>query len=529
MLETSTPSADREGQTPFGCRSTLLAARFRPRAEVHHWGFVLAWAATMASSGCSKSPCEVTLTCPPSEGGMSGSGAGGAGAGVMAGTKVGSSGGDAGDVGGETEAGGTTGAHTTDDEGAAAGKTTGGEGGTPPDACDDGSCTTGRSCTPKQRRCDTGSGVPQLCSAEGEWENEGSCRTDQVCSGGACLCRAEFTTCGDECVTLDDNPKHCGRCGHDCLGGECTEGKCQPFEIAYGQYLPQKLAVDATHVYWIDHTDNVGSVRRVAKHGGNVQILATDQGYPRGLVVSSGKIYWDSTNPPAPGAIYQSSVDGTNRAKFAEAPAVVYGLSLASDVLFWNGVDDDDKVRFFSKALRSSAEPTPLVDDGDGGSNMLTAVDNCVFYRTVGATSGYDLRQSCDGEPSVSRFSTSKLIALSSTASADSANLYFGAEGLGVMRLPLSGSASATALVAGRKVLDVVVDGDQIYYIEGDNGAAQNCTSNWTIYRTAAVAGATPVPIVPPPQECAAYLATDDAAVYWVNSTTSGSIHLIAK
>jgi hypothetical protein len=143
--------------------------------------------------------------------------------------------------------------------------------------------------------------------------------------------------------------------------------------------------------------------------------------------------------------------------------------------------------------------------------------------------SGFVLAQSCDGQPSVYRFSSGKGITLSANANADSNNLYFGAEGLGVMRLPLSGSAGATALVAGRKVLDVIVDGDVIYYIEGDNGAAQSCTSNWTIYRIATAAGATPVPIVLPPQECAGSLATDEGAVYWVNSTASSSIHLIAK
>jgi hypothetical protein len=446
----------------------------------------------------------------------------------MAGTKVGPSGGDAGDVS-ETETGGTAGAGATDDEGGGSpAKTPGGEGGTPPDACDDGSCTTGGSCTPKQRRCDAGSGVPQLCSAEGEWENESGCRTDQVCSGGACLCRAEFTTCGDECVTLDDDPKHCGRCGHDCLGGECTEGKCQPYEIAYGQHLPQKLAVDATHVYWIDHTDGVGSVRRVAKRGGTVQILATDQGYPGGLVVSDGKLYWNAYGASVtPAAIFQSEVDGANRTKFADAPDAVDGLSLANGVLFWN--QRHVSVAFFSKALGSGAEPTPLILDSDLASTAFSAVGNCLFYRTINSVSGYDLQQSCDGQAPVSRFSTLKDFALSANASADPKNLYFGAEGLGVMRLPLSGSANATVLVSGRKFNDVVVDGDQIYYIEGDNGNAQVCGTNWTIYRTAPIAGATPVPIVVPPQDCAAYLATDDVAVYWANYATNGSLHLIAK
>ncbi|HVJ92298.1 MAG TPA: hypothetical protein VM580_21005 [Labilithrix sp.] len=52
-------------------------------------------------------------------------------------------------------------------------------------------------------------------------------------------CEADFAT----------DPKHCGRCGHDCLGGTCEAGKCQPVKLADGLAVPEGLVVDATDVF----------------------------------------------------------------------------------------------------------------------------------------------------------------------------------------------------------------------------------------------------------------------------------------
>ncbi len=32
-------------------------------------------------------------------------------------------------------------------------------------------------------------------------------------------------------ANLDEDPEHCGSCGHDCFGGECDAGVCQPVEL----------------------------------------------------------------------------------------------------------------------------------------------------------------------------------------------------------------------------------------------------------------------------------------------------------
>src|ERR1700722_18381747 len=38
---------------------------------------------------------------------------------------------------------------------------------------------------------------------------------------------AEASPCGD----TQGSPSNCGRCGHDCLGGACSMGACQPIAL----------------------------------------------------------------------------------------------------------------------------------------------------------------------------------------------------------------------------------------------------------------------------------------------------------
>lgn len=48
---------------------------------------------------------------------------------------------------------------------------------------------------------------------------------------------------------LKSDPKHCGRCDHDCQGGACDSGACQPVKLADGLAMPEGLVVDASNVF----------------------------------------------------------------------------------------------------------------------------------------------------------------------------------------------------------------------------------------------------------------------------------------
>lgn len=77
----------------------------------------------------------------------------------------------------------------------------------------------------------------------------------------------------DTCASSDD-PHNCGTCGHDCLGGACRAGVCQPVTLARGEEI-HDLAIGETDAYWINEG---GDVRSVALAGGSPVTLAT--GFP---------------------------------------------------------------------------------------------------------------------------------------------------------------------------------------------------------------------------------------------------------
>src|SRR5579883_758760 len=81
-------------------------------------------------------------------------------------------------------------------------------------------------------------------------------------------------TCGTRRgVDLRTDAQNCGACGHDCLGGACIDGACQPAVLASGLQQPTAIAVDgcANMVFWTNQT-------KVNPQGGTVMSCSTDVG-----------------------------------------------------------------------------------------------------------------------------------------------------------------------------------------------------------------------------------------------------------
>lgn len=393
-------------------------------------------------------------------------------------------------------------------------------------ACIEGFCRG--ECVPESGRCDAKTSVPQLCSATGEWENQPACGAERACSAGECLCTAAFTTCGDECVTLTNDAENCGSCGHSCLGGACVDSKCQPVELAAGLTQARSLKVDATHVYWMDYNGGVGNVKRVAKTGGTVDTLATGQGTPGGLVISGGKLYFGGSTSNSKGAvaspaIQTSNVDGTSRVAFAPITQTVDHVVLSNGAVYWN--ERNTNVAFFKKPI-AGGNATPA-GSHTNNSNMFTVAGDCVYFRTY-VNSVYGLSESCGGATATGRYSSTTNILISNHDASDGTMLYFGVEDQGVYRLPITASTQATKVITGIVSKYPIVDGNQIYYIDGDPGSAPACTNKWGIYRTNKQPGSERVTLLPPPLSCPDSLVTDEKAMYWLYLDT-GAVMKMAK
>lgn len=119
---------------------------------------------------------------------------------------------------------------------------------------------------------------------------------------------------GDAGCTADvtRDGRNCGRCGHDCQGGSCTAGLCQPVTLALVQGQPEGIAVDALHVYWAAVSSE--TVMRANKDGTGVVALASgnDAGVATatGVAVDNSTLYWvndQNTNDLIPGQVVSCS------------------------------------------------------------------------------------------------------------------------------------------------------------------------------------------------------------------------------
>ena len=100
------------------------------------------------------------------------------------------------------------------------------------------------------------------------------------CAGGTVDCDHDGT-----CEDLQNNPAHCGRCDHGCLGGACLARQCQPFAIATGMRSPMGVVAVGTDVYATDFGNPPamdGRLVRIAANG-TIQTLETGLNSPTSL------------------------------------------------------------------------------------------------------------------------------------------------------------------------------------------------------------------------------------------------------
>jgi hypothetical protein len=114
--------------------------------------------------------------------------------------------------------------------------------------------------------------------------------------GGAAATTGEGAG-GSGCASdLASSSEHCGACGHDCLGGRCESGQCQPghFTFAGG---PTCLGASSDTVYWTDYF--AFYVRGLSKDGSDARSLVRlDEWHrPVDLTLAGDSIFYTVYNP----------------------------------------------------------------------------------------------------------------------------------------------------------------------------------------------------------------------------------------
>jgi hypothetical protein len=345
-----------------------------------------------------------------------------------------------------------------------------------------------------------------------------------VATGGAGGCVS--TLCGSACVSLQDDGKNCGACSHDCLGGACQAGKCQPVELATGPKQGWCLELSADTVYWTASGDTAvttdDQLLTTPKGGGSATPLVSGKGQPRCLSLDGSSMAWTSLD----GSLWVGSASGTNAKQLTSAPNA-YGLHLASGFVYYTTLQTPGsvlRIPFTGGTPQTLAynqtNPVQVVADDASGYAYFTTrgsgpayADGTLSRVALAGGTVEVLAPNLTNARGVTVYGTSAFW----TARGTEGSYTDGTVG----RVDLA-NLSITTLATGLNGpgRGIAVDASDVYV------TTTALSGDGTILRIP-VAGGSAEPVATA-QAAPADLAIDDIAVYWVNETT-GTVMRLAK
>jgi hypothetical protein len=227
--------------------------------------------------------------------------------------------------------------------------------------------------------------------------------------------------CGPD---LSSDPHSCGACGHDCLGGACLAGACQPVELAHQDGQPWEIALDGGHVYW---SNTYGQISSVPKPGGTISVLTEDLTNPGQLTVFGVRAYSASYY----GTVLSVPIGGGKLLPITAPVAGGLAVATGPDGIYW-----------------VTGQPAPAVKNvvhTDFGGKVTTVL------------------ASAQREPTA--------LAVDATHAYWSDYVDDDSGAGGVRRVPLAGGAPET-LAAHRSLVSLTLDETHVYYLFGGTSEA---------------------------------------------------------
>ncbi len=334
-------------------------------------------------------------------------------------------------------------------------------------------------------------------------------------SEAAVACDA--AVCSNTCVKLASDPKNCGACGHDCLGGACKASVCQPVVLATGQTSPMAIALNSTYVFWVNFT-TPGGIMRCAKSGcpnGPTQLATASN--PRTVAADETNVYWGAQDQ----SISQCPVGGC--INNAPTPVVtnqgspIYSIAIDATNIYW--------MRYTGSTSGCIRKCTN--DGGCNGSftNVTTNLGSPLRYLAVDNTSAY--LTTSDGfvcSCSLASCNVTCTIGGQTNPTAivqDSSRIYWtiSADGGAVQTNSKSTlqNPNPNPLVLADQVVDLALDTNNIYYTRDVDGTVWSCPLTGGTPNRLASSQASPFGV-----------AVDSTAVYWTN-LGDGTIMKLAK
>jgi hypothetical protein len=148
-------------------------------------------------------------------------------------------------------------------------------------------------------------GVPDLTFDEGaEQGNPDGALPDGATSDVMASDAGEAGAICDE-TKLQTDALNCGRCGHDCIGGACNAGKCEPVQLAeLGDTPLEHIVEHGSALYvstYVNLTTENGGIWKLGKAPGNPALFVSLR-YAEDMVVLGDTLYFVVEDGPSDGA-----------------------------------------------------------------------------------------------------------------------------------------------------------------------------------------------------------------------------------
>ena len=247
---------------------------------------------------------------------------------------------------------------------------------------------------------------------------------------------------------LTSDPLNCGACGHDCLGGGCVNGQCQPVLLSLSTTQPPLgLAVDGAAVYFTSSRNGVFSLSQSS--GATRQLYGTTS-LLNMLAVLDGTLYFgDQTG-------VESLPTGGGSATLASSTAGAVAIATDSGHVYWS-------------TAFGAIESLPLPLDGSTPAVVTTGINSCQGLASDG-TSLFISNGAVVQKLALPNGAAQTLLTPPGTPmgiAVDGSGLYFAA-GNAIFHGSASGS-SATALInLGVQPRAVATDSGAVYWTASD-------------------------------------------------------------
>jgi hypothetical protein len=334
--------------------------------------------------------------------------------------------------------------------------------------------------------------------------------------GGADACNAD----------LSSDPKNCGACGHDCLGGGCEKHACLPFRVAFTDASAESIATDDAGVYWV--VPNGSAVLQCP---------------PAGCAAAPGVLSASFVNTVALVAAGQGlSVLDTNDLQSVTTPGGAASIVFPSSSTINNGVglctDGNGHLLVLSSNSGGTRFVARIFPDGGGeadlaSTNQLSAIGcgagHVLWMENI---SGPDAIFACDdpadcGAPG-SIYPGPNTNETHIVASGDQA--YFTRRDRGTLnRCAIAGCPEPTVLYTGNDLNGIGIDDRFVYFTSGSGGVVARCSHDGCAASYTVLAKNQINPHALIVTDTAIYWATDSIPPSGSDAGTMPAIYRVAK